>query len=52
VKPLKQIIPLIPDDEERKCGCANVLSYSIVTERKLVPDETYEKVKLLVGKYM
>ena len=49
-KILKEILPLIP--EERNCACSNVLSYSLVTERKLVPEKTYENLKLLVGKYM
>jgi 5'-methylthioadenosine phosphorylase len=47
---IKEIIKRIP--EKRDCSCANSLATSLVTQKKLIPEQTYEKVKLLVGKYM
>ena len=49
-KIIKELIPIIPETNE--CGCTKALSTSIVTAKELVPKATYDKVKLLVGKYM
>ena len=49
-KIIKAVLPMISD--KRKCSCASALSVSLVTPKELVPRETFEKVKLLVGKYM
>ncbi|HPP87307.1 MAG TPA: S-methyl-5'-thioadenosine phosphorylase, partial [bacterium] len=48
-KIIKAVIPTIP--EKNDCVCSKALATSLVTERKYIPTETYEKVKLFVGKY-
>lgn len=48
-KIIKAVIPTIPVKND--CACTKALACSLVTPKELVPKETYEKVKLLVGKY-
>jgi 5'-methylthioadenosine phosphorylase len=37
---------------ERACKCANALAHAIITDPKAVPQDTREKLELLVGKYL
>jgi 5'-methylthioadenosine phosphorylase len=37
--------------EERACPCASALATALITDRKAVPEETLEKLELIVGKY-
>jgi len=37
--------------EKRSCKCGSALAYAIITDRKLVPDETRKKLEPIVGKY-
>jgi 5'-methylthioadenosine phosphorylase len=37
--------------DERSCGCANALAGALITDPKIIPPETKEKLALLVGKY-
>ena len=50
----KQIIKLaitrIP--AEQKCQCASALATAIITDRARIPDETKQKLDLIIGKYM
>ncbi len=43
-------VAAMPAARQCKCGCA--LSHAIITDRKLVPDATRNKLELLVGKYL
>ncbi|MCB2180164.1 S-methyl-5'-thioadenosine phosphorylase [bacterium] len=36
---------------KRTCTCQNALENAFITNPKLIPDETYQKLELLVGKY-
>lgn len=36
---------------ERSCACSKALEYALITDRKAVPAETYNKLELIVGKY-
>jgi 5'-methylthioadenosine phosphorylase len=37
--------------ETRTCKCGSALAYAIITDRKLVPEETRKKLEPIVGKY-
>ena len=37
---------------ERSCGCPNALATALVTPRDLIPETTYRRVELLVGRYL
>jgi 5'-methylthioadenosine phosphorylase len=37
--------------EARTCKCGRALEHAIITDKKLVPDTTREKLDLIVGKY-
>ena len=43
-------VAAMPDRRECKCGSA--LSHAIITDRKMVPEETRKKLELLVAKYL
>lgn len=36
----------------RDCECATALANGVITQRKFIPDQTYENLKLLIGKYV
>ena len=36
---------------ERNCDCGNALATALITDPKIIPPETLNKLKLLVGKY-
>ena len=38
-------------NRERKCECENALASALITRRDVIPPETLQKLKLLVGKY-
>ncbi|MRR52818.1 MAG: S-methyl-5'-thioadenosine phosphorylase, partial [Rhodocyclaceae bacterium] len=38
--------------EDTPCECSNALADAVITRPECVPPETYERVKLLVGKYL
>ncbi|RME91448.1 MAG: S-methyl-5'-thioadenosine phosphorylase [Anaerolineae bacterium] len=40
------------DDGERTCDCAHALSNALITDPKVIPPATREKLDLLVGKYL
>ena len=37
---------------ERTCGCRNALQFAILTDRSGIPQETRERLWLLLGKYL
>ncbi|TYO98814.1 methylthioadenosine phosphorylase [Geothermobacter ehrlichii] len=37
---------------QRSCGCGSALAYAIMTDRKLIPPVTREKLDLIIGKYL
>lgn len=43
------LVPLLAD--ERTCTCGEALSTAIITQRDLIPQETQERLKPIVGKY-
>ncbi|GAK60335.1 5'-methylthioadenosine phosphorylase [Candidatus Vecturithrix granuli] len=49
-KVIRSVIPNISG--ERTCICANALQYALITDRKSIPEETKQRLDLLVGKYL
>jgi len=41
-----------PPQEQRDCSCGNALNNAIITDPKVVPQETREKLDLIIGKYL
>jgi 5'-methylthioadenosine phosphorylase len=38
--------------KERGCACASALKYAILTDKKAIPDETRQRLSLLLDKYL
>lgn len=49
-KIIKEVVPKL--SEGRKCGCRDALKYSIVTDKKLIPEHIKEKLDIIIGKYL
>ncbi len=49
-KAIRYLLPTIP--AKRTCACATALQNAIITQRDMIPTETREKLKLLIGKYL
>ncbi len=47
---LKQAISSI--SEQRDCPCAEALKYSIITSPESIPEQTKERLKIIIGKYV
>jgi 5'-methylthioadenosine phosphorylase len=47
---IKSSILRIP--ESHNCECTSVLKYAIVTHKGIIPRKTYEKLELIIGKYI
>ncbi len=47
---IQSLVPKITG--ERTCLCANALEYALITDRKMIPEATKQKLDLLVGKYL
>jgi len=39
-------------DKERTCSCKEALKFAIATNPKLIPEQTKEKLKIIIGKYI
>jgi 5'-methylthioadenosine phosphorylase len=37
---------------ERTCACGEALKFAIMTDRKLIPEKTREKLDVIMGKYL
>ena len=52
---VKKLLPLIigaiPEKREA-CACASALATSIITAPQMIPEKTYKKLELIVGKYI
>jgi len=49
-KLIKEVVPQL--SKKRKCKCQDALKYAIVTDKKLIPDNTKEKLNIIMGKYL
>ena len=55
VKNAKEILKIAVKElpfKNRNCECATALSTGVITNREFIPAETYEALKLLIGKYV
>jgi 5'-methylthioadenosine phosphorylase len=43
-------VAAMPDT--RSCTCGSAIAHAIITDRKMVPENTRKKLELLVGKYL
>jgi 5'-methylthioadenosine phosphorylase len=37
---------------ERTCACGSAMQFAIITDKTVIPDETRQKLELIVGKYL
>ena len=49
-KILSEFVNLLED--ERSCGCKDALKYAIVTQGEFIPQETKQKLDIIIGKYI
>ena len=49
-KVVKAAVAAMP--QRRTCGCGDALKYAILTDRKLIPEPTKEKLAPILGKYL
>ena len=49
-KVVKAAVAAMP--KERGCACVDALKYAILTDRKLIPEATKEKLKPILGRYL
>ena len=47
---IKKVVPKLSGD--RKCQCKDALKYAIITDKKIIPDETKKKLDVIIGKYI
>jgi len=47
---IKQTVSMIP--EERSCECATAVKKAMITRSDQIPKETYDKLELIIGKYV
>ncbi len=55
VSQIKKLLPLIARELPEKrdaCHCAGALADSIITAPAMIPEKTYKKLELLIGKYI
>ncbi|MHB9111131.1 MAG: S-methyl-5'-thioadenosine phosphorylase [Thermoleophilia bacterium] len=50
IKIVEAAVPRIP--EKRECICASAMEYGIITAPEVIPPETKEKLKDIIGKYV
>lgn len=49
---LRKSVLALKEYREEACGCRSALAAGIVTEKELIPEETKEKLKHILGKYL
>jgi 5'-methylthioadenosine phosphorylase len=49
---LRKTVSILPAHQDEACGCLTALADGIVTEKKLIPESTKEKLKYIIGKYI
>jgi len=49
-KILKEMISKL--DTEKPCACREALKFAIITDPKIIPQETKDKLKVLIGRYI
>lgn len=51
---IKKLLPALVEalPRERGCACASALAASIITAPALIPEKTYKKLEIILGKYI
>jgi 5'-methylthioadenosine phosphorylase len=47
---VREAVAAMPKD--RSCKCGSALAHAILTDRKMIPSKTRERLKLILGKYL
>ncbi len=47
---IKEVIKILPDEFD--CACQHALQNAIITNPDVIPEETKEKLKVIIGKYL
>lgn len=47
---VRELLKILPED--RACGCSTALADALITDPRVVPDETRNRLDLLIGKYI
>ena len=48
---IKKVVSLLPERDTRECDCEHAVENCIVTKADLIPQETREKLRYIIGKY-
>ncbi len=51
-KVVRAAVAAMPAEMTKGCACVDALKYAILTDRKVIPEETKQKLSLLIGKYL
>jgi len=51
-KVVRAAVAAMPADMTKGCACVEALKYAILTDRKVIPEETKKKLSLLLDKYL
>jgi 5'-methylthioadenosine phosphorylase len=51
-KVVRAAIAAMPAEMTKGCACVEALKYAILTDRKVIPEETKRKLSLLIDKYL
>ena len=38
--------------EERTCPCVSALQFAIISDKRIIPVETQENLRIIIGKYL
>jgi 5'-methylthioadenosine phosphorylase len=47
---VRELLKILPED--RTCGCSTALADALITDPRVVPNETKKRLDLLIGKYL
>jgi 5'-methylthioadenosine phosphorylase len=51
-KVVRAAVAAMPAEMTKGCACVEALKYAILTDRKVIPEETKQKLSLLIDKYL
>jgi 5'-methylthioadenosine phosphorylase len=51
-KVVRAAVAAMPAEMTKGCACVDALKYAILTDRKAIPEETKQKLSLLIDKYL
>jgi 5'-methylthioadenosine phosphorylase len=51
-KVVRAAVAAMAVDMTKGCACVDALKYAILTDRKVIPEETKQKLALLLDKYL